>query len=76
MNSESLVRRLATRSAFISIIICWLLSPAANAQAPPASTLNSLSPNTAAAGGAKFTLTVNCITSTARSRTSGVRNWG
>ncbi|HKQ72249.1 MAG TPA: IPT/TIG domain-containing protein [Blastocatellia bacterium] len=59
MSSESLVRRLAAKSAFIAIIICWLWSPGAYAQVPPAPALTSLSPSAATAGGSGFTLTVN-----------------
>src|SRR5262249_42670399 len=58
-NEVRLVNRLAARLAYAAIIICGLLAPGAYAQAPPIPSLTSLSPNTATAGGAGFTLTVN-----------------
>ena len=54
-----LVHRLAARLAYAAIIICGLSAPGAYAQAPPMPSLTSLSPNTATAGGAGFTITVN-----------------
>src|SRR5262245_61372882 len=59
VKSETLVRRLAARSAFIAIVIFWLLTPGAHAQVLNVPTVISLSPNTATAGGSGFSITVS-----------------